>query len=87
MLTHNNLYQGSNIIMLRGKFDLKIGTGLLKMGAINHNQLEEVLKLQKNGDKRLFGQIAVSQKFTSKNVVENYLKDIKDQKNNKNNNI
>jgi hypothetical protein len=41
-------------------FQEKIGEGLVRIGAINQQQCEHVLNLQKQGDARLFGEIALS---------------------------
>ena len=63
--------------MLRGKYDEKIGEGLVRIGALTHEQLETVLRMQQMGDKRLFGQIAVANNFVNRETVSNYLKDIR----------
>ena len=63
--------------MLRGKYDEKIGEGLVRIGAITNEQKEKILETQTQGDKRLFGQIAVAHKFINSDTVQNYLKDIR----------
>ena len=66
--------------MIRGKFDEPIGEGLVRIGALTNQQKEEVLELQKNGDKRLFGQIAIASNYVNVETVNSYLKDIQTQK-------
>ncbi len=63
--------------MLRGKYDEKIGEGLVRIGALTSTQKEKILSVQENGDKRLFGQIAVANKFTNDETIRNYLTDIR----------
>ncbi|MBN2051832.1 MAG: hypothetical protein JW760_15375 [Spirochaetales bacterium] len=38
---------------------VKIGQGLVKMGEMTEDQVQEILTLQEKGDQRLFGEIAV----------------------------
>jgi hypothetical protein len=56
------------------KIEEKIGEGLMRIGAMTKEQVDEVLKLQKNGDKRLFGEIAVDLGFVDVEAIINYLK-------------
>jgi hypothetical protein len=56
------------------KIEEKIGEGLVRIGAMTKEQVGEVLKLQKNGDKRLFGEIAVDLGFVDVEAIINYLK-------------
>ena len=63
--------------MLKSRYDEKIGEGLVRIGALNSGQREEILRLQQQGDKRLFGQIAVARHFVTPEAVTNYLKDIR----------
>jgi hypothetical protein len=39
---------------------IKIGEFLISIGALSEDQVNEVLKAQKEGDTRLFGEIALS---------------------------
>lgn len=57
----------------------KIGEGLIRIGAMTALQVEEVLKNQRNGDNRLFGEIAVELGFVDIQAVINYLKSINKQ--------
>jgi hypothetical protein len=57
----------------------KIGEGLVRIGAMTTVQVEEVLKNQRNGDKRLFGEIAVELGFVDIQAVIDYLKSINKQ--------
>lgn len=38
----------------------KIGEGLVRIGVLTQQQCDHVLELQRQGDKRLFGEIAIS---------------------------
>ena len=51
----------------------RIGEGLVRIGAINEEQVEEVLKRQQEGDKRLFGEIAVDLGFVNIEAIIDYL--------------
>ncbi|RPJ09189.1 MAG: hypothetical protein EHM28_02240 [Spirochaetaceae bacterium] len=51
----------------------KIGEGLMRIGAMAQDQVSAVLKRQKNGDPRLFGEIAVDMGFVDIQAVINYL--------------
>ena len=42
---------------------MRIGDYLVSVGVLTESQVSEVLRLQKEGDKRKFGEIAVSQGF------------------------
>ena len=52
----------------------KIGEGLVRIGAMSKEQVDTVLKLQREGDKRLFGEIAVEQGFVDIQAIISYLK-------------
>lgn len=52
----------------------KIGDGLLRIGAITQEQLDDILKRQKDGDKRLFGEIAIDLSYVNDQAVDEYLK-------------
>ncbi|MBN1412341.1 MAG: hypothetical protein JW969_15955 [Spirochaetales bacterium] len=54
--------------------DEKIGAGLIRIGAMTKQQVSEVLKHQKAGDSRLFGEIAVDLGFVDVDAIINYLK-------------
>lgn len=41
----------------------RIGEGLVKRGLLKQEQVQDVLLRQKAGDSRLFGEIAVEQKY------------------------
>ena len=38
----------------------KIGQGLVRIGAMQQQQVDEILRLQQDGDDRLFGEIAIA---------------------------
>ena len=52
----------------------KIGEGLVRIGGMTKEQVETVLKRQKEGDKRLFGEIAVALGFVDIQAIIKYLK-------------
>ena len=52
----------------------KIGEGLVRIGGMTKEQVDIVLKLQREGDKRLFGEIAVEQGFVDIQAIIDYLK-------------
>ncbi len=56
------------------KIEEKIGEGLMRIGAMTKTQVDDVLKRQKVGDKRLFGEIAVELGFVDVEAIINYLK-------------
>ena len=51
----------------------KIGEGLKRIGAMTEEQVNEVLELQKNGDKRLFGEIAISLGYIDDEAIRKYI--------------
>jgi len=52
----------------------RIGEGLIRIGAMNQSQVTDVLKRQKDGDDRLFGEIAVELGYVDVDALLNYLK-------------
>jgi hypothetical protein len=52
----------------------KIGEGLVRIGAMKKNDVDDVLRRQKDGDKRLFGEIAVECSYVDVDVIIDYLK-------------
>lgn len=52
----------------------KIGDGLIRIGAMTKEQAETVLIKQKEGDKRLFGEIAIELGYIDDNAIMEYLK-------------
>lgn len=52
----------------------RIGEGLVRIGSISQAQCEEILEMQKNGDKRLFGEIALAKGFVNFETLIAYLK-------------
>jgi len=51
----------------------KIGEGLVRIGAMTQAQMEEVLRRQKAGDGRLFGEIAIGLGFINDEALQSYL--------------
>lgn len=58
---------------------VKIGIGMIQIGAMTSQQVEEVLELQKQGDSRYFGEIAISKNYLNLNTLNTYLSFIKNQ--------
>ncbi len=48
----------------------RMGDGLVRMGAMQPAQLEKVLAVQKSGDKRRFGEIALALGFVTEAAVK-----------------
>ena len=51
----------------------RIGEFLVKIGAMNTDQVERVLSLQKGGDKRIFGEIALDLGFLNDDAIKRYV--------------
>jgi hypothetical protein len=52
----------------------KIGEALVRIGAMKSYQVEDVLRLQGTGDKRLFGEIAIEMGYIDDAAIRKYLK-------------
>ena len=50
----------------------KIGEGLIRIGAMTREQVEDVLGKQKNGDDRLFGEIAIELGYVNDKAIMSY---------------
>ena len=51
----------------------KIGDFLVKIGAMKTYEVEDILKLQKEGDKRMFGEIAIELRYINDEAIKKYL--------------
>ena len=51
----------------------RIGDNLVKIGAMTQEQVDDVLQRQKNGDSRLFGEIAIELEYIDDEVIAEYL--------------
>ncbi len=51
----------------------RIGEGLVRIGAMTEEQREKVLKMQEDGDNRLFGEIAVDLGFIDDQAILDYV--------------
>jgi hypothetical protein len=51
----------------------RIGDFLVRIGAMKSEQVEEVLRLQKAGDKRRFGEIAVELGYIRDDSIKRYV--------------
>ncbi|ORC38298.1 hypothetical protein [Marispirochaeta aestuarii] len=54
-------------------FSVPIGQALVQQGELSREQVDQVLQMQKNGDKRLFGEIAVDMGYLDLLTVIRYL--------------
>ncbi len=53
--------------------DGRIGDGMVKMGEMTESQVKTVLKIQQDGDTRLFGEIAVDLDYIDIDCVIRYM--------------
>ncbi|MDA3808749.1 MAG: hypothetical protein PF518_00325 [Spirochaetaceae bacterium] len=51
----------------------KIGEGLVRIGAMTEEQRNEVIEKQKNGDGRMFGEVAVELGFINDAIIMEYI--------------
>ena len=51
----------------------KIGEGLIRIGVMIRAQVDDVLKRQKAGDRRLFGEIAIELGYINDEALQSYL--------------
>ncbi len=51
----------------------RIGDGLVRIGAMSAEERDKVLKMQNDGDQRMFGEIAIDLKFIDDNAILNFL--------------
>jgi hypothetical protein len=51
----------------------KIGEALVRIGAMKSHQVEDVLRLQQGGDRRLFGEIAIELGYIDDLAIRKYL--------------
>ena len=51
----------------------RIGEALVRIGAMTPEQVDQVLKLQQEGDNRLFGEIAIGEGFINDKAIKAYL--------------
>ena len=51
----------------------RIGEALVRIGAMKTYQVEDVLRLQAGGDKRLFGEIAIELGYIDDAAIRKYL--------------
>jgi hypothetical protein len=51
----------------------RIGEALVRIGAMKSYQVEDILRLQGSGDRRLFGEIAIEMGYIDDAAVKKYL--------------
>lgn len=54
----------------------RLGDGLVRVGSMTTEQVQEVLAAQKSGDRRPFGEIAVGLGFVKAEAIEQYLRSV-----------
>jgi|GEM_PF-546119 len=51
----------------------RIGEALVRIGAMKSYQVEDVLRLQQGGDRRMFGEIAIELGYIDDEAIRKYL--------------
>jgi hypothetical protein len=51
----------------------RIGEFLMQIGAMKQYQIDDVLRVQKNGDKRMFGEIAIELGYINDEALQKYI--------------
>ena len=51
----------------------RIGEFLIKIGAMTRQQVDHVLQLQEQGDKRIFGEIALDLHYLDDDAIKRYV--------------
>ena len=51
----------------------KIGDFLIKTGVLKQHQVEDIIRAQQSGDKRLFGEIAVALGYMQEDSLKRFL--------------
>ncbi len=51
----------------------RIGDGLVRIGAMSEEQRDSVLKIQDDGDERMFGEIAIDLGFIDDKAILDFL--------------
>ena len=51
----------------------RIGEGLLRIGAISQEDVDDILAKQKAGDERMFGEIAIELAYIDDEVLASFL--------------
>jgi len=63
----------AGILLSWGAMVERIGEALVRIGALKSYQGEDVLRLQKGGDRRLFGEIAIELGYIDDQAIHRYL--------------
>ena len=51
----------------------KIGEGLVRIGAMTEEQRNQVIEMQKSGDGRMFGEVAIEMGFIDDQIIMDYI--------------
>ena len=69
-----HLIRGNTIVHWGGsKLADKIGDVLIRIGAMKKYQVEDVLRVQKAGNKSLFGEIAIAFGYINDDAIKRYI--------------
>jgi hypothetical protein len=63
-----------NVTSIDRKIEEKIGEALILRGSMHREEVDAVLKLQKAGDRRLFGEISIDLGFLDVRELIDYLR-------------
>jgi hypothetical protein len=69
----NRLQSRTSNILIDFEVSERIGETLLRIGAIGPSQVDDILRAQKDGDSRLFGEIAIEFGYINDEVLKKYV--------------
>jgi hypothetical protein len=69
----NRLRSRTSNILIDFEVSERIGETLLRIGAIGPSQVDDILRAQKDGDSRLFGEIAIEFGYINDEVLKKYI--------------
>jgi hypothetical protein len=70
----NRLRNRLGEILIEFKMSERIGETLIHIGAIKPHQVDDICRVQKEGDTRLFGEIAIEYGYINDEVLRKYVK-------------
>ncbi len=80
---HHQLTGGDSLgeaVRGRGQSDERIGEALVRIGALSWEHAIAIAKMQQEGDKRRFGDIAVQQGWLEKQAIQKFMKEREEQR-------
>ena len=69
----NRLRNRIGDILIELKMSERIGETLVRIGAIKPHQVDDICRVQKEGDSRLFGEIAIEYGYINDEVLRKYI--------------